>query len=204
MGKRESVIVSCCIGVIVPVSSFFAAWWGSVPLVPEKIVPVCATAGLGIGIILDALLLKRWTARVYSAPLVPLALLHLWLSIIVYGVTMGVAAFLLVPGTAAGVYMGRRLRAAGTEGVERARSIRRAGAFTALVIGVACAASGFLAIVQPGMGEDLRSMLHLSFDVTKPMIVGTVVLGAALLVVAQYFLTAKAALVASGEHHHGD
>ncbi len=36
---------------------------------------------------------KRWAARVYTAPLTPLALLHVWLSIIVYALTMGVALF---------------------------------------------------------------------------------------------------------------
>lgn len=196
------MIVGLCIGVLVPVCLFFAAWWVSVGLVPERFIFIAAFGGLGAGIVLDACYLKRWIARAYETNRGLLALLYLWVSVITYVVSMGFPVPLLVPGAVAGAYAGRRLMRAGAAGEELARGIRRTSLFTTAVIGCASVASGFLALRERTMGRELERMFNFRFEVNRPMIVAAVLGGGVALVAAQYFLTRKAALAAAGATNH--
>ena len=204
MGRRESIIVGSCIGIVVPVCCFFAAWWASVAVLPERVVSVFAFGGLGVGVLLDALFLRRWVARVYAADLRLFMLLYLWLSIITYAVSMGMPVTLLVPGVLAGAYMGRRLRAEGAAAIGLASGIRRASLFAAFVILCASAASSFLVLRERAPGLELQRMFNSNYEFSRSMIAGIVVGGGVILVLVQYVLTGKAAAIAAEVSRHGN
>lgn len=200
MGKLESLIIGAFIAILVPVCLFFAAWWLSVGIAPERYIPACALGGLALGAALDAIFVARWTTRAYRVPLLPLMLLFVFVSVVTYAVFMGVPAGILVPGAVAGFYMGRRLVFAGSTGAASAKTIRRTGLFAAGVIACAAAFSAYIALRDSYAGEDLGRMFRLKFMVTRPMIVALVALGGPALAACQYWLTTRAARIAYGAH----
>ena len=206
MDRLESFVISSFIAVLVPVCLFVAAWWLGVGIVPERWIPVCAFGGLGLGAMLDVFFLRIWAARAYSMNVMQLVALYLYVSVVTYAVCMGVALFNLVPGIVAGIYAGRRLRhsAAGQEPAaardRAARGIRRTALFTASVIAGAAAFSAFLVLRERTIGAELEQMFDLKFKVTRPMIVAIVAIGWPVIVLAQYWCTTKAAVIAYGKH----
>jgi hypothetical protein len=222
MSRLESLIVSCFIAVLVPVGLFFAAWWLSVGIVPGRLIPVCAFAGLGAGMLLDLFFLRSWTARAYRMNVVSLAALYIYVSVVTYAVCMGVPVFNLVPGIVAGIYVGRRLRhseedlerqagrqpavgeGASAAGAVAARGMRRAGLFTAAVIACAAAFSAFIALKERSLASELQHMFRLKFTVTRPMIIGMIAVGGPFLIFVQYWCTTRAARIAYGTQESAD
>jgi hypothetical protein len=226
MSRIESLIVSLFIAVLVPVLLFFAAWWLSVGVVPDSWIPICAFGGLILGIVLDAIFLRAWVAGAYRMNVLQLSILYLYVSVVTYTVFMGVPVFNLVPGIIAGIYAGRRLRhstaggevpeddgsasaetpsepgtARGASAVEREavrRGIRGTGLFTAAVVACASAVTAFLVLREPTIGSELEHMFALKFTITRPIMIALIGVGAPALVLAQYWLTAKAARIAYG------
>jgi hypothetical protein len=204
VGRIESAVVGAFIAIIVPACMFFAAWWLSVALVPERAVPACALGGLGLGAVLDAFFLARWTARAYEIRVYMPMLLYIFVSVITYALCMGVPVFILVPGAVAGVYAGRRFVHARANGERAAMGIRRAGLFTAVVIACASAVSAFLVLHDTFAGADLAHMFRLKSAITRPMIAVFVAIGGPALVACQYWLTTKAARIAYGVNTDAD
>jgi hypothetical protein len=195
---RESIIVGTCIAILAPVCLFFAAWWLSFAVVSERLVPVFAFGGLGLGILLDAFFLRRWTLRAYGIRLRWLAALYIFVAVIAYAVSMGVPVLILVPGVLAGAYMGRRLRHARSDVGSATRVIRRTSLFLAGVIACACGFSAFLALREHFTGSDIDRMFNLKFHLTRPMISVFIAVGGAALVACQYWLAARFARLAIG------
>ena len=198
MGKLESLVVGTFVAILVPVCLFFAAWWLSVGIAPERYIFACALGGLVLGAVLDVLFVRRWTSRAYRAPLLALMLLSIFGSVVTYAVFMGVPVGILVPGAVAGAYIGRRLVFAGAAGDAAARTIRRTGFFAAGVIACAAAFSAYLVLRYPFAAADLERMFRLKFMVTRPMIIALVAIGGPALVACQYWLTTRAARIAYG------
>ena len=198
MGRLESSIVGTFIAILVPVCCFFAAWWLGVGVVPERYIPFCAFGGLLLGVVLDALFLRRWTARAYGMRLLPLMFLYIFVSVVTYAVFMGTIVFNLVPGIVAGAYMGRRLLHAGAVGEEARTAMRRTGVLAASVIACAAGFSAYLVLRHPFAGRDIERMFHLKFTITPPMIIALVAAGWPALVVFQYRLAMKTANIAYG------
>ncbi|MDD4857620.1 MAG: hypothetical protein PHD74_05880 [Candidatus Krumholzibacteria bacterium] len=198
MERRESFIVGVFIAILVPVCLFFASWWLSIAVVPERYIFICAFGGLGLGVLLDAFFLAGWTARAYKFGLPTLAIIYIYVSVITYAVFMGVPVFNLLPGAVAGLYIGRRLRHDGVTGDAAARTIRGIGLFAAGVIACAAASSAFIALRDPYTGMDIGRMLHMRFSVTRSMLVGLIAVGGPALVACQYWLAAGIARFAYG------
>lgn len=196
--RRESFILGVFIAILVPICLFFAAWWLSVGVVPERYIFICAFGGFGLGVMLNVFFLAKWTASAYRIGLPRLAVLYIYVSVVTYAVFMGVPLFNLVPGAVAGLYMGRRLRHEGAAGEAAVKTIRRAGLFIAGVIACAAAFSAFLALRNPYSATDIESMLHLGFSVKRPMLIGLVAVGGPALVACQYWLAAGIARMAYG------
>jgi hypothetical protein len=186
------------VAILVPVCLFFAAWWLSAALVPERLIPACALGGLALGAVLDAFFLRRMAARAYRVRPPLLMLLYIYVSVITYGVCMGFPVSVLVPGAVAGVYVGRRLRHGGGDAAGAAGAIRRAGLFVAGVIACAAGFSAYLVLREPYAGAELARMFSLNFAVTRHMIIGLVAGGGPALVVCQYWLATRLARLAYG------
>lgn len=198
MSRIESAIICSSLGLLVPFCLFFAAWWLGVGFVPERLVPAAAFSGLGAGILLDLLFLRKWAARAYRMPYPPLMFLFICVSVITYALFMGSCVLNIVPGVIAGAYAGRRCLHSGNSRARSKAHIARAGLFVASVIACAASVSAFLALREPFLGMELERTFDLNFTVTRSMIVGLVAVGGPALVAIQYLLATKAAWIAFG------
>ena len=61
-----------------------------------------------------------------------------------------------------------------------------------MVLLIICLSSAFIAITDPYTGANLQGMLNLSFEVTKPNILGVIIIEGALLLFIQNVLLMKA------------
>lgn len=194
LNKIESVIVGSLLGFICPVSLFFASWWIGFFVLPGSALPMAAIAGLLVGILLDIIFLRRWMKHVYKLHAGLLMFIYLLLSLVVLMVCMGVPVLNAALGVVAGAYVGRKLRHAGASRRHIRRSVKHVCMFTTVVIAAVCFLSASVALVSPSTPSDLQRMLGLQFAVTKPMIIGLIVLGGLALTLLQYWLTAAAAM----------
>jgi len=64
--KIENAVIGLALGAVPVISGFLAAWWISLPLVPESRIYQFALAGLVLGILVDVLFLRGGVQRAYS------------------------------------------------------------------------------------------------------------------------------------------
>jgi len=200
MSKTESAILGLCLGLLCPGLVFFASWWASVFVLPESCIPAAALTGLALGILLDAIFLKRWIGQAYRLPAGLLVGVYLFSSLIVFAISMGVPVLNAALGIAAGGYVGRKLRHAGA-GTQQLRSAaRRVSTFATAVIAAVCALSAAIALASPSTPSDLQRMfqhvLRWQFAVTWSTIAGLILLGGSALIVLEYWLTMGATRIA--------
>jgi hypothetical protein len=193
-GDRIEVwFLGALLGAVLPIVGLLAGWWGSVPLLPERYIPFAAAGGVLAGVLVDVLWLRRWVRRAYALDLRIWAAVYLFYSVCLLGFFMGVPVFHVALGVPAGLLIGGRLAREMAPPARVRRTIRRASAFTVAVLAVVCAASAAVALIDPYTGSSLQGMLGLRFEVTRAMIVAIVVVGGALLLVAQWWITALSA-----------
>ncbi len=192
----ESLILGVFLGAIFPIMLFLAGWWGSIGFVAERDIFKFALLGLGLGILVDALFLKRWVAKAFQLNKVVLVSIYLFYSTCIYGFFMGFPVFNAAMGIVAGLYVGRRMchQKANTE--EFDRNVGITGILATIVMAIACLSSALLALGESSLPEQVEGMLRLDFEVTWPMINGLIIVGGAALVLSQYWLTKKAASLA--------
>ena len=105
--------------------------------------------GLGTGIILDILFLKKWLVNVYCIDAKLLAFTYMFFSICTFGFFMGVPVFNLLVGMVAGFFAGRESHHK-KENIFKAKvSIRKVGIFTAVVMILTCLSSAFFTLRDP-------------------------------------------------------
>jgi hypothetical protein len=189
VSRLEAIVIGIVLGLMAPVSLFLAGWWLSISLVAEQDIWKIAVGGLLAGIVVDVFVLRGWVRRAYALSTHGLVAVYLFYTVGIFGFFMGVPVFNLLPGVAAGLYVGRRLRFEKADSGEFRRRIGRAARFTAWVMFFVCASSGVLALLNPSTGFDLGRMLHLGFQVTRPMIVGLVFVGGLGLIAGQFHMT---------------
>ena len=182
------------LGPIAPLLFLIIGWWSSLSFVAEEYVRWYALAGWGLGCTLDLLFLPRWVARFYDLSPLAYMLIYFFYSIGVYGMFMGFPVINLVPGIAAGLYMGRRYLADPLK--KRERILKRTSWFTTLVIAIVCCTTAWMAINEPTMPLELQGMLGLPFTVTWTMIYWLIGVGGILLIAVQYGLTLLAGKLA--------
>lgn len=61
--------------------------------------------------------------------------------------------------------------------------------FTSFVLLMLCSMTIFLVLKEKTFVNELKSMFHLSFVVTKPMLLSFMIVGTVVLVILQYWLT---------------
>jgi hypothetical protein len=116
MSKRESIFIGLVVGIACPLLMFVAGWWAAVAFhlyifpLPTGLIVAVALAGLGLGLVFDALYLQRLVRNFFTASLRFMAPVHLGLSVVAVGIFMGVPVGTFSLGVAAGIYMGRRER----------------------------------------------------------------------------------------------
>jgi hypothetical protein len=187
--KFEKAILALILGLIAPLIGLFVFWWGSLSLLPEDQIPLASAAGLCLGLIVDAFLLKHWVRAAHHLDDRLWAAIYLFYSVCVFGFSMGVPVLNALLALPAGFVRGGRLveKGAGTDQVRR--EAHRTALFTSLVLALACLASAALALLDPYTAANLEGMFSLDFAVTQGMILALIAVGGLALLVFGWGLT---------------
>ena len=153
-----------------------------------------ALAGLAVGIILDAVFLRRPIKKAYRINNKILIALYIFYSIGALGFCMGVPILNFGVGIVAGFYTARKMQCTKAGQIQRNRNIKRTAIFSAIVMMLMCCLTGTWALVGGMIGYRFETPI-LSFTFTVPAIVGMVLTGGLILSLLQYWLTSKAAKI---------
>jgi uncharacterized membrane protein YraQ (UPF0718 family) len=145
--------------------------------------------GLLAGIIIDAIYLKKLINNLFELPLWGCSAFYLFYNIVMYGFFMGLPVFNLIMGVIAGYYIGRKISYKNITSPQKELLVKKVCLFTALVMLLICLSTGFLALNEKTIGEELQHMFRLKFEVTKSIIIGIILAGGITLIVSQYLLT---------------
>ncbi len=177
------------IGAVPPMVGLLAGWWGTFRFLPERGVARVTAAGIAAGLLIDGLYLGRWIRRAQDATMWGWCASYIAYSVAVFGFFMGVPAMNVLLAIPAGILLGGRLARRHAVSDQVRRSARAASAFTTAVLAAACAASAMLALDDPYTAGNLEAMLGLGFRVTRPMVLGLILIRGTTLLATQWLLT---------------
>ena len=146
-------------------------------------------AGLLLGLATDLLFLKGWIRNRFDLPVWFMAAIYIVDNILVYGFFMGFPVFNVFLGLFAGYYSGNRICFKKVEPEKHSKLINQVSLFAGLIMTLICISSGFLALVGYGAGGMIKELLGLGFEVTKPMVLGIVLIGGLTLIITNIILT---------------
>lgn len=189
MGRFDKFFLGILIGLIPPILFSLLGWWISIPFVSENKIYIFLIIGLSIGIILDFIFLKRWIKNGYDLSLFSWLIIYFFYSICIFGFFMGVPVFNVLVGILAGIYTGRKILFKNLSIDKGIEEVKRVSRFSTVIIFLFSVASAYLALTDPFTAVNLRGMFNLSFDVTKTMIYGLIIIGGSLLLIVQYWVT---------------
>ena len=197
--RFEKFVIYTAFGAVFPIFFFLAFWWISIGLVSEWLVPLCALFGLAAGLLADLVFFRKNFIAVFNIRAVWLTAIFVFYSVCTFGFFMGVPVFNLAPGILAGYYMGIRLRIQKADPNETKKQIRKTSLFASGILAFICAASAWLALKNPAdTARNLEGMFGLdSGAVTIAVILGIILAGGAVLILAQYWLTKTIAVKTS-------
>ncbi len=188
--RLEAPALVLTLGAIPPIAGLLAGWWGSLPSNSEWWIARFAIAGFSIGLLIDALFLRRWFRRRYAIPWFVWSGIFLFYSVGMFGLFMGMPAFNVALALPAGLVVGGKLAASQCDSDRAQCIVRRACIFATLVMTAVCAASGTIALIHPSTASELQHMLHLGFEVTQAHVTGLIIVGGSALLVLQWTLIA--------------
>ena len=181
MRKTESIVVGVLLGFAIPSLGFVGFWWTtalihmSIPGIPVEVVIAGAFTGLVVGLVIDAVYLKRWIKCVYTAKPRVLVMFYLGLCVVAVGLFMGLPVGTLILGVGAGIYAGRRCRFATAGRKASAVSIRKTALFAASVTALAAFPIGLLALRDRSVISLLETRLFFGLvqlgSVTGPVLI---------------------------------
>ncbi len=145
--------------------------------------------GLLIGLLIDLKFLKGWINRRFNLPIWIIISIYLVYNVFVYGFFMGLPVFNAFLGLLAGYYFGNRICFNKVESEKRSKLINQVSIFAGLIMTFVCISSGFLAIYDNGAAGMIQNVLGLSFEVTRSMLWGIVLIGGFTLILANILLT---------------
>lgn len=204
MSKRESAVVMIFVGILCPAALFVFSWWASAALViygllplPEWSIAAAALGGLGAGLILDLLFLRRWASSFYSWDIKLLVPLYLFGSAVAVAWFMGFPLGNVIWGSLAGVYVGRRQYHQMTSPTAARQAIRRVGAFTAMVTALEALPIGLMALNEGIAVRTIQAVTGLDQQtIAGPLGVAMVIVLCIVLIGLQMGCTTAAARIA--------
>ena len=189
MKKIETTTRFIILALIFPIMGLLAGWWLFFNRLPDARILIPAFGGLLLGVVVDAIFLKRWIQKANRASLWIWGLVYLFYAICTFGFFMGVPVFNVVLGIPAGILFASRLRAAQTPSDEVPASARRCAWFTTLVMLIICMASAGIALLDPYTAANLEGLFRLPFHLTSGMIWGLIIIGGTITLAVQWLLT---------------
>jgi len=155
----------------------------------EAHAPYYLTLGLLLGLAVDLKYFRSWLKNRYELSVGCVILIYLLYNILVYGFFMGFPAFHPLAGLVAGYYYGLRVVHQNIPAIQYPEIIRRVSLFTALVMTAICIPSGMIGLMADGVDKNIQGMLHLGFEVTRPMLWAISLIGGTFLILFTGFLT---------------
>jgi hypothetical protein len=206
MHKLESILIRIVLAILCPLLLFVMFWWGTALLtisgilpIPENRIAIVAFTGLAIGVLLDLRYVKTWTACFYTVDKLVVELLYLSCSLIAVALFMGFPVGNLILGMLAGVYTGRRLYHAHTQGEAAVKSIKKVSLLTGLVTSIEALPVGILALQEDWVDKGLRSVIRMESAVMSSVIgVALIIFLCVVLAGIQYLCTSILARIALG------
>jgi len=178
-----------------PLTFFVLAWWISFELsVSERAIPVCAFAGLGVGIVVVILGLRTWVSSFYSAGKILTMPLYLFWSAIALAFFMGLPVGVFMLGLLAGLYIGRKGYHEGKAVTNFKKNVLQVCVFTSIVTGFASLAMGILAIQEADTMQIILMLVGMSrLAATAVGRAVLVAIAVPVLIGLQYWLTGRMA-----------
>lgn len=190
INRLEMILYKIMIWGVVPTILFLAGWWSSIGLQDNDAIFSIAMGGLGLGILIDAVVLKPKLKSIETLKTSTLMMIYVFYSIMVLGFFMGVPVFNLALGILAGRFMVRVGLYKGLTQKQMKTLIQSTAIFVSVVLLGICLISAWIALKDPwDTAINLQGMLGLGFTVTPLMVLGLVVFGGIGLILTQYLLT---------------
>jgi len=189
MSKVDRFIFTVIYGGVMPVFLFLAFWWSTIKIIPEKYIFIFASSGIILGLIFDALFLKKIMKNIFDANIFLPLLVFIFYSVCIYGFFMGVPVFNAVMGLIAGRYCALRAGYLGQDNEQKRKSGKCSAAVSSFVQAAFCAASAVLAVNHKNTPNEIKHMLGLQFDINRTMVWLIIIIGGTLLVASEYYLT---------------
>jgi hypothetical protein len=195
--RFDRILSFVFMGLPAPVLLMLSGWWGLIPFHPasNSLYLILASAGFLVGIILDATLLRRFLFRLFNLPMAALCMLLLFYSIMLYGFFMGFPAFNIIPGILGGYVTIKGSLYKGNNIVSARKITHRIDVFSFSLLFLICVCTAFLALREPSILSQLKSMLGLPFNVTYAMLWGAILSGSVVLLTLQVLFSRLA------QHH---
>ena len=214
LSSLERTAVGLVIGVLCSAGLAVAGWWSSAAVtvcgvwpLSEASIAAAAFTGLGLGLMLDVVFLRRWVAGFYTWDGRLLAVLYLVGSAVAVAWFMGLPQGNALWGSLAEAYVGRRLRHQRLGRAAFRQAAYRVGFFTAAVTGVEALPIGLLSLQEGIVIDGLRTIVGWTdHEIAAAPGVTLVVLLCLLLMVIQMGLTWAAATSAfeyGSRNRHG-
>lgn len=189
INRLEMILYKLMIWGVVPTILFLAGWWSSIGLQDNDAIFSIAVGGLGLGILIDAVVLKPKLKSIETLKFSTLMIIYVFYSIMVLGFFMGVPVFNVALGILAGRFMVRVGLYKGYSLPQMKALIRDTAVFVTVVLIGICLISAWIALIYPlDTAINLQGMLGLGFTVTPLMVFGLVGIGGIGLILTQYAL----------------
>lgn len=200
MSKTESMVVGVFLAGACPLVTFVACWWSAAvvcmrsPGMSESVVAVAALSGLGAGLALDVIWLRRWIGRFYSARLRVAAAVYATLCVVATAAFMGLPLGTFSLGILGGIYAGRRQRHGAGD-----LPLGRAALFVASMTAGAALPIGLLVLGEQSVTDMLGRLLGMTPGAARGWPGILLIIGLTLVLFgAQYVCALKAARLACG------
>ena len=192
INRLEMILYKIIFWGVLPTILFLAGWWSSIGLKDNQEIFSIALAGIGLGILIDVLVLKPWLRSLETLSNGILISVYVFYSIMVLGFFMGVPLFNVGLGILAGRFIARVGLYKGLSKVQMDKLIHSTATITTIILFGICLISAWIALKDPmDTAINLQGMFQLGFIVTESMVLGIVVFGGILLLIVQYILTVR-------------
>jgi hypothetical protein len=205
MTKLEKYLVYCFITFLCPLLLFVLFWWvtavlvmNSVLHIPEGGIAIAAFFGLGAGITLDLIYIRKWVARFYSVDMRLVVLVYLCFSVIAVAFFMGLPIGIIVLGMLAGAYIGRRMYHNSEDEATFSTAVKKISLFTATVTGIEALLIGLLVLNDDWVVEWLQKVSRMNASKSFGGIGLMIIVLCLILMVVQYVCTKALAQITYG------
>jgi len=188
MKKFDKIFAIIINGFIMFIWSFLTGGW-LFYYMSEKHIYIGVFGGIFLGIIAEALFLKKLTHGFYNSGGFYLLGIYAAYMVGIFGFFMGVPVFNIIPGIAAGIYAGIKCRLNESGADELNIKLKNFNKVTSAGLLLFCTASAAIALNDPYTANNLKGMLNLKFNVGQDFIWFLIIFGGALILILQNILS---------------